>query len=130
MSDYWIVVSHKYMRHWSIEKAKAEQARLTLLSPDIAFEILRCKTTVEVKADNRARIIELEDAIRNIVRAAKVGSDPAFDTAISSAIALLPVPMTEISREMHRALVEAGYAPLEGYVERFGLGGKGSTRDD
>lgn len=31
-----------------------------------------------------------------------------------------PQPIETLDRATHRALVEAGYAPLSGYVERFG----------
>lgn len=47
MADYWIISTHPFREHKSLETAKVELARLLAEAPNKPFRIRRVKTSLE-----------------------------------------------------------------------------------
>lgn len=60
MTDKWIVTQHDYMKHPTLEKARAEQARLAESNPGREFRIHRIKATLT--RGQTTRIIKAAEA--------------------------------------------------------------------
>lgn len=139
MADFWIITARDFFRHRDLGSARAEQERLSDKVPGKAFRILRCKTEVEPRADTRAHIARLEAMLRRMIEWIESGAPTGPGLALHEETAALlspakaapaaietgdgeaataPIGIEALPLDMHRALAEAGYAPLDGYLER------------
>ena len=66
--EYWIVSSHRFHRHPSVEEATTERARLEAVHPDKSFAIHRVKKklrpthSAEIVAAAKALLLEIDTA--------------------------------------------------------------------